>query len=203
MFKRNNPGCNNSTNCRCSGGGGGGGGGPCEDCENTQLKVTLTNATDPVQILPVHFSPGPCNWLNMAGFSAANGTYYVEWPDPGTNTSYIELGRWASTDNPEVDFTFVGWCIYIRIGLAIQTVGGGGTGCTARLVVGFSVESDFSSPYTCTAVESVIFTNDLTSTSGNFDFCTPASGTASIEIFSGNADCSAKQFSIDWAVEPA
>jgi len=199
MFKRNNPGCNNSPNCRCAGGGGGG---PCEGCSSTQLKIVITNATNPIQILPVHFSPGPCNWLNMGGFNAVEGTYYVDWPDPGTNTTYLELGRWASTSNPSVDFTSVGWCVYIRLGVAIQTISGGGTGCRARLVIGFYVESDFSPPYTCTPVDDILFTNDLTTTSSNFEFCTPSSGNASIEVFAGNSDCSAKSFSVDWAVEP-
>lgn len=200
MFKKNNPGCNNSPSCRCSGGGGGGG--PCTGCSSTQLKVVITSATNPIQILPVHFSPGPCNWLNMAGFNVVEGTYYIDWPDPSTGISYIELGRWASSSNPNIDSFSVGWCVYVRIGIAIQTVGGAGTGCRARLVIGFYSESDFTSPYTCTPVSSVVFVNDLTTTSTNFEFCTPSSGTASVPVFEGNADCAAKSFSFNWTTEP-
>lgn len=199
MFKRNNPGCNNSTNCRCSGGGGDG---PCEGCSSTQLLVTITNSTTPIQILPVHFSPGPCNWLYMGGFDAIDGSYYVEWPDPVTNTSYIELGRWASTDNPEVDSTSVGWCVYLRVGLLIETVSGGGDGCTARIVIGYAVTSDFSAPYTCAAVEDMSFSNDSDTVSSSFAFCTASTGSASLEIFAGNADCAAQEFSLDWEVSP-
>ncbi len=201
MFKKNNPGCTNSTNCRCSGSEPPPEG-PCPGCDATQLKVTISGTQDIIKILPVHFSPGPCNWVEFSGFSAIDGTYYVDWPDPDDGVAYIELGRWESPDNPQVDSTFVGWCYFVRVGILIQTVSGGGDGCTARLVIGTHSSSDFSAPYTCDVLEDILFVNDADTTSDVFEFCVASSGTATTETFAGNADCAAQSFTFDFDVEP-
>lgn len=76
------------------------------------MRVDISNADDVVQIFGARFSPGPCDFLNYAGFSVVDGTYYITWPSSAT---IIELGRWASTTGKLSDALGNYYCCYLKI----------------------------------------------------------------------------------------
>lgn len=112
-FKKNNPGCP----CDC---GETPPTGPC-GCNATQIVIDFTYVQDVAKIFGVRFSPGPCDTLDFEGFSALEGTYYVDWPT--TTPVEIELARVAATNNPQYDALGNAYCLYGFITLTVPYLG--------------------------------------------------------------------------------
>ncbi len=150
-FKKNNPGCP----CDC-----GGGGGPC-GCASTQVQIDVSNADDIISIQGVRFEGGPCDYLDFEGFSAINGTYFVDWPEGGGE---VELGRWGSTNGPLSDALGTKYCVYARLYLTVPTAD---PACDGFLCLCIYIETLFDGTV-CPDVEDVTFTSCFGLSCGSF-----------------------------------
>ena len=154
-FKKNNPGCP----CDC---GEIPPTGPC-GCDATQIQIDVTDADDIITIQGVRFIGGPCDYLDFTGFSAIEGTYYVDWPYEGGE---IELGRWAATNGPLTDALGTKYCVYAQLKLSVPSVPGGDA-CDGFLCLCIHVETLFSGS-TCPDVDDITFTSCLLLNCGSF-----------------------------------
>jgi len=89
---------------------------PC-DCPYYQLRINITDAEDEIVFYGPAFFPGPCNPMRFTGFSAINGTYYIDWP---TEPTIIEILKFPASNNPQIT-TYMGddirYCLYLRVTL--------------------------------------------------------------------------------------
>ena len=169
-------------------------------CGNTQMRVDISNADDVVQIFGARFSPGPCDFLNYAGFSVVDGTYYITWPSSAT---IIELGRWASTTGKLSDAFGNYYCCYLKIEFQATS---GSLPCGGFLIFTIHLEflADPADP--CPDVDDVIFGSTYEDQFGVGVFlCETDSDTIEIQTVTGiNAvDCGAKYWTCDVDVSPA
>jgi len=192
-FKKHNPGCP----CAC---GGEPPTGPC-GCSSTQIKIDVTDAADIITIEGIRFIPGPCNYMDFTGFSAIEGTYYVDWPFEGGT---VELGRWASTNGPLTDALGTKYCVYAKLDLSVPAVPGDDA-CDGFLCLCIYVETIAGS--SCQSINDVVFLSCLYLNCGSFSetndveiaLCVPGSRSVSQPTTNGDIDCPTKYY--DWTVE--
>lgn len=173
--------------------------GPC-GCDSTQIQIDIDNTTDIAQFFGTRFSPGPCTTMDFAGFSAIDGTYYVDWPDvPGTT----ELGRWASTSGKLTDAMGNAYCCFLKIELIASE---GTLPCEATLLFTLYLYFLTSPSDPCPNVDDItIWDATYTDEFGvGVALCVADDDTISIQTVSGiNAvDCGAKYWTTDVTVAP-
>lgn len=130
------------------------------NCSNTQIRIDIENAEDICSIQGVRFIGGPCDFLNFTGFSAINGTYYIDWPETPTT---IELGRWGATNGPLYDTLGTAYCVYAKLILNIY----GDPLCSGILCLCFNVRQLFGET-TCPDVEEIELVECLNVSCGLF-----------------------------------
>jgi hypothetical protein len=182
-------------------------------CNSSQIKVTVTNADDIISLLDRSAGISPCAYLDFTGFSSINGTYYVDWPDPGQS---VELGRWSATNNPLTQSNGNRVCVNVK--LMLDGSYNEYEPCLGNLYLCVSQQILFSfdDPYaTCTPINDYTFLGPCLGVNpGLFtepnDFpislCIPASRTISqptvVEIAGQTLLCPVKYFNWTVAVEP-
>lgn len=123
---------------------------PC-DCPYYQLRINITDALDEVKIYGGRFSPGPCNPMVFTGFSAINGTYYID-----IDSDDIELIRVAASNNPQIT-NFMGtdvyYCLYLQVTTRKLDIG---NNCIYQIWFSFLLQSYFA-PGSCTPLNDVDF----------------------------------------------
>ena len=185
-FKKNAPGCP----CSC----GGEPPGPC-GCNATQIQIDISNADDVAQFLGTRFSPGPCDFLNFAGFSVVDGTYYVTWPSVA---SVVLLGEWQSTTGKLTDSFGFGYCTYLKVEF-ITTVES--LPCNGFIKFYLHLETLLDGADPCPDVEDIIWTENFVQLF-EVALCVSETDNVSIQTVTGiNAtDCGAKFWTadIDW-----
>lgn len=192
-FKKHNPGCP----CDCANDVG-----PC-GCNSTQIQVDITNADDIVTIQGVRFIGGPCDYLDFEGFSDVNGTYYVDWPEPGTT---VELWRGGSTNGPLEDSTGTKYCVHAKLELFVPEA----TPCFGFLYFCISIETLVYPDTACTDTADWPFNTgcvDLNPGSfgedNDFDIALCVADSKSISMqTTDDSDCDFKYYNIDMAVSP-
>ena len=128
------------------------------------MRIDITDAEDIITARGIHFLGSPCNNMNFTGFSAINGTYYIDWPFEGGE---IELGRWAATNGPLTDGFGYYYCVYARLSLSVTSTDSLGNACFGYLCLCIFIETKFdSSP--CTPIEDVLFISCWNGACGSF-----------------------------------
>lgn len=165
--------------------------GPC-GCNATQLQIDISNAADVAQFIGFRFSPGPCNFLNFAGFSIADGTYYVTWP---SSAGTILLGEWQSSTGKLTDGFGFGYCAYLKIEFITTEAS---LPCEGILVFTLHLETLLDGTDPCPDVEDVVWTANYQQ-EFQVALCVGDSDAVSIQTVTGlNAvDCGAKFWTAD------
>lgn len=170
-------------------------------CTNSQIRIDVENADDICTIQGVRFIGGPCDYLDFTGFSAINGTYYIDWPE---EASTIELGRWAATNGPLYDMLGTGYCVYAKLILEIYS----DPPCSGVLCLCFTVVSLFEGE-PCPNLEDIELTECLNINCGIFtennDFhigkCV-ADDQVIDQPTANDVDCPTKYYHWEVSVEP-
>lgn len=172
---------------------------PC-GCDSTQIQIDITNTDDVAQFIGSRALGGPCNFMDFAGFSVIDGTYYVDWPTVAGTT---EIGRWASSSGNLADDFGNTYCCFLKIELIATS---GLLPCEATLL--FTLYLYFLSGPSdpCPDVEDITvwdatYTDEF---SVGVSLCIADDDTISIQTVRGlNAsECGAKYWTTDVSVAP-
>lgn len=181
-------------------------------CGSSQIKITVTNADNIISLLD-RSNSNNCTYLDFTGFSSINGTYYVDWPEPGES---VELGRWSATNNPLTENGGNRICVHAK--LVLDGSYNPNFPCLGNLYLCINYQTLFSfdDPYaTCTPINDYVFNQTCLGVNpGAFtepnDFeislCIPATRTISqptvVQQAGQDALCPFKYFNWTVAVAP-